>query len=112
MIEIIVKAMDEKKAEDIRVLDLKGLSNVTDYYVICSGRTGVMAKAIVDNVEVKMEEEGIRVIGREGRNQGKWILLDYGSIVAHVFEQEERDYYEIERLWGDAEELDIQDMLV
>ena len=104
-------AADQKKAEDILVLDLTGLSDVCDYFVICTGGNARLADAIVDEVREKVTANcGIRPISTEGRDGLNWILIDYGSVVVHVFQPEVRSYYRLERLWADAPrvELDIE----
>lgn len=104
-------AADQKKAEDILVLDLTGLSDVCDYFVICTGGNARLTDAIVDEVREKVTANcGIRPISTEGRDGLNWILIDYGSVVVHVFQPEVRSYYRLERLWADAPrvELDIE----
>ena len=104
-------AADQKKAEDILVLDLTGLSDVCDYFVICTGGNARLADAIVDEVREKVTANcGVRPISTEGRDGLNWILIDYGSVVVHVFQPEVRSYYRLERLWADAPrvELDIE----
>jgi ribosome-associated protein len=112
MVEYIVNAADDKKAQDITILDLKEVSSVTDYFVICTGSTATQTKAIADNIEEKLEQDhNLRLLRREGYQSGSWILLDYGSVVVHIFKPEERDFYNIERLWGDAKTLDASNFL-
>lgn len=105
MAYIVANAAADKKAKDIRILNVEGLSPITDYFVVCSGTSQVQVKAIADEIEYKMEEEGITVTHKEGHQFGKWILLDYGNVIAHIFYEEEREFYGIERLWADAEEI-------
>lgn len=108
----IVKAADDKKAADIKVLDLHEVSVVTDYFVICTGTSSTQTKAIADNIEEKLEkEQNLRLLRREGYSQGSWVLLDYGSVVVHIFKPEEREFYNLERLWGDAKVLDTINFL-
>jgi ribosome-associated protein len=105
-IEELVKAIAgfayEKKARDIVGIDLSGISPVTDYFVICSGSNKPQIKAISDNIEDKLSELGVEPNHIEGYQDACWILLDYGNIVIHVFDDENREYYNLERLWGDA----------
>lgn len=103
MTEAICKAASDKKARDIVVMDMQGLMSSTDYFVICSANTATQVRAIADNIEEAMDEAGIAFNHKEGYREGEWILLDYGDVVAHVFMQEAREYYALERLWGDAE---------
>ena len=99
---MICAAADEKKARDIVQMDMIGLMSTNDYFVICSANTATQVRAIADNIEEKMEEVGISFLHKEGYREGEWILLDYGDTVAHIFQQEAREYYALERLWGDA----------
>lgn len=108
----VVKAADDKKAQDIKILDLKEVSPITDYFMICTGSSSTQTKAIADNIEEEIEKkQGIRILRKEGYQQGNWILLDYGSVVAHIFKPEEREFYNIERLWGDARQLETEQFL-
>ena len=108
---IISKAADEKKAEDILVMDMQDVTVITDYFVICTGRSGIQVQAITDNIEEKMEEAGIRVNHREGYREAKWVLLDYGSVIVHVFQDEDRAFYDLERLWADAPSFTLDELL-
>ena len=99
---MICMAADEKKARDIVQMDMIGLMSTNDYFVICSANTATQVRAIADNIEEKMEEVGISFLHKEGYREGEWVLLDYGDTVAHIFQQDAREYYALERLWGDA----------
>ncbi len=101
--ELIAAAASDKKSFDILILDMTGVSLVTDYFIICSAHSTTQAKAIADNIEEKLEEQGIRPLHKEGYSEARWILLDYGSCVVHVFVEDERRFYNLERLWGDAQ---------
>lgn len=93
----------DKKAADILILNMEGLSPVTDYYIICSAGNTNLTRTIADNIEDKIAEElQLFPLHKEGYNEGRWVLLDYGSVVAHVFLEEERDFYNLEHLWADA----------
>ncbi len=98
----IAAAADDKKAQDILLLNMEGLSPVTDYYVICSAGNTNLVKTIADNIEDKLGEQGVFPQHMEGYSDGRWVLLDYGDIVAHIFLEEERDFYNLEQLWADA----------
>ncbi len=104
---IIVKACEEIKASDIKILDIKGLTPIADYFIIASGSSTVQVKAIVDEIEEAMDKEGCPINRKEGYSTGKWILLDYGDIIVHVFHKEDREFYDIERLWADSKEVGI-----
>ena len=98
----IQAAADEKKARDIVQIDIDELMSTNDYFIICSANTATQVRAIADNIEEKMEEAGVNFLHKEGYREGEWVLLDYGDTVAHIFQQEAREYYALERLWGDA----------
>ena len=99
---MIEAAADEKKARDIVQMNMVGLMSTNDYFIICSANTATQVRAIADNIEEKMEEAGVNFLHKEGYREGEWVLLDYGDTVAHVFQQDAREYYALERLWGDA----------
>ena len=96
------QAASDKKAHDILVLDMRDVFNITDYFVICSGKTDRQVGSILETVQERLAAEGIKPVRREGEQHKRWVLLDYVDIVVHIFRQEERQYYEIERLWKDA----------
>lgn len=98
----IAAAANEKKAKDILLLNMEGLSPVTDFYVVCSAGNSTLVKAIADNIEDKLAEAGVHPTHKEGYTDARWVLLDYGDVVAHVFLEEERDFYNLEQLWADA----------
>lgn len=100
--QLIAEAASDKKASDIVFIDMKNVSLVADYFIICSGNSVPQVKAIADNIEEKLHEAGHELIHREGYREGRWVLLDYGTCVAHIFLTEEREFYHLERLWGDA----------
>ncbi len=93
---------DSKKAEDIVVLNIRKLTFITDYFVIATGFNKPQLQAIADDIEKRMKQENIRCLGREGRGEAMWILLDYGDVVVHLFDEEARRTYDLEMLWGDA----------
>ncbi len=97
-----------KKAESLLVLDLQGISGIADYFVICCGNSTTQVRAVADAVEANLKAEGLRVYHREGLPESGWMLLDYGDVVVHVFLPETRQFYALERLWGDAPELPIE----
>ena len=101
--EKICKAADNKKAVNIVIMDMRGLMFSTDYFIICNAPTATQARAIADNIEDELAAENIHFNHKEGYNEGEWILLDYGDVVAHIFKTENREYYALEKLWGDAE---------
>lgn len=110
LVKAAVHALDEKKAEDIEVIQITELSVVADYFVIANGTSNTHVRALAGEVEDALLKQGVEVGHIEGRATG-WILLDYGSVVVHVFHKESREYYNLERLWADGKVVDIQDML-
>ena len=98
----IVDAAEDKKAADIVMLDVTELTSMADYIVVCSGGSERQLGAIADGVSEKLRDEGVRPIGREGGAGSHWTLLDFGSVIVHVFAPPERDYYQLERLWSKA----------
>ena len=98
----ICKAAADKKAEDIITMDMRGLMFSTDYFVICSANTATQVRAIADNIEEELDNENIHFSHKEGYHEGEWILMDYGDVVVHIFKTANRDYYALEKLWGDA----------
>jgi len=104
---LAIEAASDKKAEDIVALDVSQLLVVTEYFVIATGRTNIQVRAIADSVEeVLRDKGGEKPIGREGTGENKWVLLDYGDVVVHVFQPAERDFYRLEKLWSDAPRLE------
>lgn len=99
-----VDAALEKKASDLLVLNLSGVTSIADYFVICSSSSDRQAQAIADAIEEKLARLGRRARSVEGRAGGRWILLDYGDVLFHVFLEEARRFYALERLWGDADD--------
>lgn len=98
--EKIVTAAEDKKARDVRVLDVEGVSMVTDSFIICSANSNTQVKAIADHIEKELEQAGIKMLHEEGYREGRWILMDFGTCIVHIFAEEEREFYNLERLWG------------
>ena len=96
------EAADAKKALDILVLDLRGITTIADYFVICSGASSTQVGAIADGIGEALAREGVRPSHIEGGSESSWVLMDVGDVVVHVFREEARRYYGLERLWGDA----------
>lgn len=97
------QAAAEKKARDIILMDLRGISLIADYFVICTGNNNIQVQAICENIDEKLSETGQPPLRTEGFKEGRWVLMDFGSVIVHAFQLEERQYYNLERLWGDAE---------
>lgn len=109
---VAAEAANEKKAEDILAVDVADLLVVTDYFIICTGRSDRQVRTIADEVEdVLRERAGIKSIGREGDEDGRWVLVDFVDIVLHVFQPEDREFYRLEKLWSDAPRLELPESL-
>ncbi len=107
--EMIVAAAEDKKATDVVILDVGGVSSVTDSFVVCSAKSTTQVQAIADHIEDELRKQGIHILHKEGHRQGRWILLDFGTSIAHIFVEEEREYYNLERLWGNARQIALAD---
>jgi ribosome-associated protein len=99
----------EKKAEVVKILDLRKLTDVADYFVICSAEVDVQIKSIADNISEGLKKHGVRLWHLEGYSALNWVLLDYVTVVVHIFKEEARSYYDLEKLWGDAPVEEIAD---
>lgn len=108
----IVKILDSKKGLDIKLINISDVSSLADYMVIATGTSSTHVKALAEEVEYKMDEMGISVSHIEGHRSNTWILLDYVDIIVHVFSDEAREYYSLERLWQDGKMEDISDYLI
>lgn len=106
---LIADAAHEKKAEDAIVMDMREVSDITDFFIICSGNSTRMVKAIADNVLEKLKASGNRAEHVEGVKEGLWVLLDCGGVVAHIFHKSTREFYDLEHLWSDASRVSIFD---
>lgn len=105
-VRLAVKAVLEKKGEEVRVLDLRHISTFTDFFVVAHGNSSRQNAALADGVEQELKQAGVVPLGVEGRTHAEWILLDYGSLVVHIFSRAARDHYALEKLWGDAPRLE------
>src|SRR5215470_7360227 len=106
-VEIAVRAADEKKAQEILVLRLSAITEFTDYFIICTGNSTRQTQAIADAVTEELKKIKTRPLHTEGYNNAEWILIDYGAFVVHVFTQQSRGFYDLERLWRDAEKVEV-----
>ncbi len=97
----------EKTGQDLTILDLRGLSDVCDFYVLCTGNSGIQVSALAKHVHNSLVATGHKSKGLEGMNDGRWALLDYFDVVIHIFKADAREYFNLERLWGDAQRLDL-----
>ena len=108
----VTKALDSKKGMDIKLLKIDRVSSLADYFLICTGTSNTHVKTLCDFAEYTLEELGEKMLGREGHRGNTWELLDYGSIVIHVFTDEARKFYDLERLWADAEVVDLSEIII
>ena len=99
---LCARIADNKKAEDINIFDVQSLTFVADFFVICSGSNGRQLQSIADDVEQALHTQGIHCIGVEGYVDASWILMDYGSVIVHLFVRDKRSFYDLDLLWGDA----------
>ena len=93
---------NENKAVDLVILELKDQTALSDYFIICSGTSDRHAKSIAEDIELKLKEKGIKPLGKEGLQESKWILLDYDDVIIHIFQAEEREFYDLESLWDEC----------
>lgn len=99
LLEQIIKVLEDKKAIDIKKVDIKDKTTIADYFIIASGTSSTHIKALADNVEENLKEQGIKPVKIEGYNSGTWILMDYSDVIVHIFTEEEREHYNLEDLW-------------
>jgi len=104
---VAVRAAESKKANDIRVLDLSGITSFADYFVICTGANARNVQAIADEVGLRLKHAGEFPLSLEGYNQAEWVLADYGDFLVHIFSPKAREYYDLERLWRNARTVEI-----
>ena len=107
----VTKALDEKKGMDIKLLKIGDISSLADYFLICTGTSNTHVKTLCDYAEYTLENLGEKLLGREGHRGNTWELLDFGSVVVHVFTEEAREFYALERLWADAQQIDLSDIV-
>lgn len=110
MAAIACSALEDKKAEDIRVIDIEHVSVIADYFIIASGTNRNQVQALAENVEEQLYKAGFEKKQSEGYTSGNWILLDYGDIVVHIFDQENRLFYDLERIWRDGNQISVADL--
>lgn len=108
----VTKALDAKKGMDIKLLRINDVSSIADYFLICTGTSSTHVKTLCDYAEYTLDQLGEPMLGREGHRGNSWELLDYGSIVVHVFTEEARQFYDLERLWADAENVELKDIII
>lgn len=104
-LDYIVQILEDKKAKDIKVLYVKDVTLIADYFVLCSGTSTTHIKSLSDELEEKLKGKGIRMHHKEGYNGARWILMDFNDIIVHIFHHEDRSFYNLERIWADAKEV-------
>lgn len=107
----IVTSLDKHKGENIQVIEVTDVTSIADYFVIANGTSNTQVKSLTDYVQDELEEQGVRPLRVEGYASASWILLDYGSVVVHVFREDTRQFYDLERLWQDGRQLDVQEFI-
>jgi len=105
---LCLRAAIEKKAQNPVLLELKGITSITDYFLLCSGKSDRQVQAIAQAIEEALKKRGIQPLGQEGMREGKWILIDYEDVVVHIFLEPVRKFYDLEGLWIDAPRVDLQ----
>lgn len=103
----IAKIMDKKKASSVKVLKVQDLTVLTDYFVIASGGSTTQVKSLAEEVEFQLDQQGVKPLRTEGYESKSWILLDYGNVIVHVFYPEARNFYDLDHLWADGEEIEL-----
>lgn len=110
MARIAWNALNDKKGEDIKIIDITGISVLADYFIIANGTSDTQVNALVDNVEEELHKAGYSLRQREGQASGSWVLLDFGDIIVHVFDRENRLFYDLERIWKDGRTIGIEEL--
>lgn len=109
--EFCVQALDKKNASDIRMFKVDEQTIIADYYVLCCGRSTTHVNALSDEVEFQTGEKGVQMLRVDGRGTGTWVLMDYGSVLVHIFTKDQREFYKLEKLYNEENEIDIKDLL-
>lgn len=110
MARLAYQALDDKKGEDIQVIDISQVSVLADYFIIANGNSESQVRALVDNVEEELSKAGYEMKQREGHGSGNWVLMDFGEIIVHVFDKENRLFYDLERIWRDGKHVDFSEL--
>ena len=110
MARLAYQALDDKKGEDIQVIDISQVSVLADYFIIANGNSESQVRALVDNVEEELSNAGYEMTQREGYGSGNWVLMDFGEIIVHVFDKENRLFYDLERIWRDGKHVDFSEL--
>lgn len=111
-LELIVKTLDSKRGEDIQAIKISDLTILADYFIIANGTSNTHTRTLADEVEFQLSQKGIEPQRREADTGNTWIILDYGDIIVHVFYKEARNFYKLESLWADGEQVDIRQLII
>ena len=101
-VKLVCKSLADKFGTDIKIITIKGMSDIADYFVICSGRSNAQVKAIFEHLEEQMEKAGVEALRKEGMQEARWIAVDYGDIIVHIFHKDTRDMYALDTLWNNG----------
>ncbi len=107
----IIEILDSKKAKNIKLLHVEEQTVLTDYFVLCTGNSNTQIKGYAGEVEFKMGECGVKPLSIDGYEGGTWVALDYGCVIVHIFNREQRNFYNLEKLWGESSQIDISDLI-
>lgn len=108
----LVKVLDQKKARDIKLLRVADQTIIADYFIICAGTSNTNIKALAGEAEYKMSERGVMPLRMDGYSEGQWIVIDFGSVLVHIMNRENREFFKLEKLWSEAESVDISELLL
>ena len=112
LVKAVVRSLDTHKAQDIRVLAVSDVTSIADYFVICTGGSSTQVKALADEVDFRLSEAGCPPEHVDGRNSGEWTVLDTGDVIVHILDRNAREFYRLEKLWADAENVDISSIIL
>ncbi|WP_330404482.1 ribosome silencing factor [Vallitalea okinawensis] len=110
MAVVAVEAIDDKLGEEIKIIDISQISTLADYFIIAHGKNKPQIQAIIDQVEDKMHENDYKILNKEGYQTASWVLLDYANIIVHVFNKDDRLFYDLERIWADGKEITLEQL--
>lgn len=110
-LKIIVRALDSKKAKDLKVIKIEDITSICDYFVIATGTSSTQVRALADEVDYQMGQSGVNPQRMEGSGKNSWILIDYSDVVVHVFDKDAREFYNLDKLWADGTEIDTENFL-
>lgn len=108
---LAVKILDSKKAQGIKCLRIDDKTVIADYFVICRGSSNTQIRALAGELEEKMRENGVELLREEGTNEAIWAVLDFGSVIVHIFDRASHDFYKLDKLWSDAEDIDVGEII-